>query len=101
MKMWKFQARYLFSVSCKIYKNTPYCQIHIARNIKPSIACVDHDMLLQNPRCRCKTCQLSLFQKLRLKLPPTNQIELRMLVRKGYKNKHSIPSDFIHDGMCY
>ena len=100
MQMSKLEAKYLFSVSCRINKNTRCCQILVALNIKPLIPYVDHHMLLQNRRCRCKTCQLSLFQKLRLKLPPTNQIELRMLVRKGYKNKHSIPSDFIHDGMC-
>ena len=29
-----------------------------------------------------------IIAEIKLKLPPTNQIESRMLVRKGYKNKH-------------
>ena len=31
-----------------------------------------------------------IIAEIKLKLPPTNQIKLRMLVRKGYKNKHQI-----------
>ena len=34
-----------------------------------------------------------IIAEIKLKLPPTNQIKLGMLVRKGYKNKHEILTD--------